>query len=175
MLSNKMGISQHTFNGIFERYYRPICHFVFQLTNNEQQAEDIASECFQKVWANRMNFDELASVKAFLYKAAKNAALNYLKSMKVRSTAHTEILYLSENTEDFILTKIIKAQLLGYIYDKVEKMPHKVKVVFNLIYRDGLSIKEISEKLNTSEQNVRNVKTRALNLLKKSLTSKSLV
>lgn len=175
MLSNKMGISQHTFNGIFERYYRPICHFVFQLTNNEQQAEDIASECFQKVWANRMNFDELASVKAFLYKAAKNSALNYLKSMKVRSTAHTEILYLSENTEDFILTKIIKAQLLNYIYDKVEKMPRKVKLVFNLIYRDGLSIREISEKLNTSEQNVRNVKTRALNLLKKSLASKSLV
>lgn len=175
MLSNKTGISPNTFNKIFERYYRPICYFVLQLTNDEQQAEDIASECFQKVWANRMNFNEIASIKAFLYKAAKNAALNYLKSQKVRSTAHDEILYLSEHTEDFILAKIIKTQLLNYIYDKVEEMPHKVKVIFNLIYQEGLSTKEISEKLNTSEQNVRNAKTRALNLIKKSLVQKSLV
>lgn len=175
MLSNKRGLSPYAFNEIFERYYRSICYFVFQLTKNEEQAEDIASECFQKVWANRTNFDELPAVKAFLYKAAKNAALNYLKSLKVRSTAHDEILYLSEHTEDFILAKIMKTQLLNYIYDKVEKMPQKTKVIFNLIYHDGLSTKEISEKLNTSEQNVRNVKTRALNLIKKSLTHKSLV
>jgi len=176
MLSNnKTGISQQTFNEIFERYYRAICYFVFQLTNNEQQAEDIAAECFQKVWANRMKFNELPSIKAFLYKAAKNAALNYLKSLKVRSTAHEEILYLSENSEDFILAKIMKAQLLNYVYDKVEELPHKIKVIFNLIYLDGLSTKEISEKLNTSEQNVRNAKTRALHLIKKSLGHKSLV
>ncbi|WP_188746936.1 RNA polymerase sigma-70 factor [Parapedobacter defluvii] len=173
MLSNKTGISKRTFNELFERYYRPICYFVLQLTNDEQQAEDIASECFQKVWTNRMSFDGLASVKAFLYKAAKNAALNYLKSMKVRSTAHSEILYLSEHTEDFILAKIMQTQLLTYIYDKVEKMPPKIKEVFNLIYQDGLSTKEISEKLNTSEQNVRNAKTRALNLLKKTLATKT--
>lgn len=175
MLSTNSWISQSTFNEIFNRYYRRICYFAFQLTNNEQQAEDIASECFQKVWANRMNFDELSSVKAFLYKAAKNAAFNYLKSLKVRSTVHDELLYLSEYAEDFILAKIIKTQLLNHIYDKVEKMPHKIKVVFNLIYRDGLSTKEISEKLNTSEQNVRNAKTRALNLLKKTLTAKNVV
>lgn len=175
MLSTNSWISQSTFNEIFDRYYRRICYFAFQLTNNEQQAEDIASECFQKVWSNRMNFDELSSVKAFLYKAAKNAAFNYLKSLKVRSTVHDELLYLSEYTEDFILARIIKTQLLNHIYDKVEKMPHKIKVVFNLIYRDGLSTKEISEKLNTSEQNVRNAKTRALNLLKKTLTAKNVV
>ncbi|WP_353129205.1 RNA polymerase sigma factor [Parapedobacter pyrenivorans] len=175
MLSNKTGISKHTFNIIFERYYRSICYFVFQLTKNEQQAEDIAAECFQKVWINRANFQEQPSIKAFLYKSAKNSALNYLKSLKVRSTAHDEILYLSEHTEDFILAKIMKAQLLAQIYDKVEEMPQKIKVVFNLIYQDGLSTREISEKLNTSEQNVRNAKTRALNLIKKSLGHSSLV
>ncbi|MGV3763581.1 RNA polymerase sigma-70 factor [Parapedobacter sp.] len=175
MLSNKTGISQQTFSEIFERYYRPICYFVFQLVRDEQQAEDIVAECFQKVWANRMNFEELPSIKAFLYKAAKNAALNYLKSLKVRSTAHDEILYLSEHTEDFILAKMMKAQLLNYVYDKVEELPQKVRVVFNLIYFDGLSTKEISEKLNTSEQNVRNAKTRALNSIKKSLAHKGLV
>ncbi len=175
MLSNKTGISQQTFNEIFERYYRAICYFVLQLIKNEQQAEDIAAECFQKVWANRMNFSELSSIKAFLYKAAKNAALNYLKSLKVRSAAHEEILYLSEHSEDFILAKIMKAQLLTYIYDKVEELPQKIKIIFNLIYLDGLSTKEISKKLNTSEQNVRNAKTRALNLIKKSLVHKSFV
>jgi len=175
MLSSKTGISQQAFNEIFERYYRAICYFVFQLTNNEQQAEDIASECFQKVWTNRMNFHESASIKAFLYKAAKNAALNYLKSLKVRSAAHDEILYLSEHTEDFIVAKIIKAQLLANIYDRVEKMPYKIKEVFNLIYRDDLSTREIAEKLHTSEQNVRNLKTRALNVIKKSLANNSFV
>ncbi|MFB2117798.1 sigma-70 family RNA polymerase sigma factor [Parapedobacter sp. 2B3] len=174
MLTNETGLSKDTFNEIFERYYRSICYFIFQLTDNRQQAEDIASECFQKVWINRMNFHELPAVKVFLYKAARNAALDYLKSVKVRSTAHDEILYFSEHSEDFVLAKIIKTQLLHYIYDKVETMSPKVKQIFNLIYRDGLSTREISQKLNTSEQHVRNVKTRALNSLKKSLTPQSL-
>jgi len=168
-----MEISQQTFNEIFERHYRAICYFVFQLIKNEEQAEDIAAECFQKVWVNRMRFSELSSIKAFLYKAAKNAALNYLKSLKVRSIAHEEILYLSEHSEDFILARIIKAQLLHYIYDKVEELPQKMQEVFNLIYLDGLSTKEISEKLNTSEQNVRNVKTRALQMIKKNMVHTS--
>jgi len=175
MLSSKTGISHQTFGELFERHYRAICYFVFQIIRNEEQAEDIAAECFQKVWANRMNFSELPSIKAFLYKAAINASLNYLKSAKVRSIAHDEILYLAEHTEDFILAKIMKAQLLNHIYDKVEELPEKVKVVFNLIYLDGLSTKEISEKLNTSEQNVRNAKTRALNLIKKSLVHKDFI
>ncbi|MEC3880457.1 RNA polymerase sigma factor [Parapedobacter sp. 10938] len=175
MLSNEKGISQQTFSEVFKRYYRPVCYFVLQLTNDIQQAEDITSECFQKVWVSRMNFHELPSIKAFLYKAAKNAALNYLKSLKVRSIAHDEILYLSEHTEDFILAKIMKAQLLSHIYHKVEELPHKTRVVFNLVYLDGLSTKEISEKLNTSEQNVRNAKSRALHSIKKSLAHKGLV
>lgn len=175
MLSNKVGISHQAFSELFERYYRAICYFVFQLIHDKQQAEDIVAECFQKVWANRMNFNELSSIKAFLYKAAKNAALNYLKSQKVRSIAHDELLYLSERTEDFILAKIMKAQLLSHIYDKVEDLPQKIRVVFDLIYLEDLSTKEISEKLNTSEQNVRNAKTRALNLIRKSLAHKGLV
>lgn len=174
-LSNETGISKFAFSKLFELYYRPICCFVFQLTKNNQQAEDIAAESFQKLWVNRTNFHELVSVKAFLYKAAKNASLDYLKSMKVRSVAHDEILYFSEHSEDFILAKIMKTQLLNHIYVEVEKMPSKVKEVFNLIYRDGLSTKEIAQKLNESEQHVRNIKTRALNSLKKSLNNKNLV
>jgi|SRR5690606_2797600 len=175
MVSIKTELSQHTFNRIFEEYYRPIRFFALQLTKDEQQAEDIASECFHKLWLNRSNFEDIPAIKSFLYTVAKNTALNYLKSQKIRSVAHNEILYLSEHTEDFILAKIIKSQLLGHIYEKVEKMPPKVREVFNLIYRDGLSIREISEKLCTTEQNVRNVKTRALNLLRRSLTSQNLV
>lgn len=172
MLTNETGISKFAFSELFERYYRPICYFVSQLTKNEQQAEDIAAECFQKLWIHRKNFQELQSVKAFLYKVARNAALDHLKSSRVRSVAHDEILYLSEQSEDFILAKIVKAQLLNHIYEKVEQMPVKVRVVFNLVYREGLSTREISQQLDTSEQHVRNVKTRALNFLKKSLVSR---
>lgn len=46
MVSIKTELSQHTFNRIFEEYYRPIRFFALQLTKDEQQAEDIASECF---------------------------------------------------------------------------------------------------------------------------------
>ncbi|MGK6351728.1 RNA polymerase sigma factor [Parapedobacter sp. DT-150] len=165
--------STEAFDQIFKCYFKPVCYFALQLTNNRQQAEDIASESLHKVWANRMNFDGMPALKAFLYKVAKNTALNYLKSLKVRTTVHEEVLYLSERQEDFILSKIVKAQLLGHIYEEVEKMPFKIKAVFKLMYQEGLSTKEVSDKLQIPEQSVRNAKTRAVNLLKGLLADRS--
>lgn len=166
---------ERAFQQIYLKYYRPVCYFAYNLVNDMSQAEDIASETFSKLWVLRQNFNEMPSVKSFLYTAARNASLNYLKSLKVRTTTHDELLYLAENEEDFVLSKIIRAQLLQSIYCEVERFPDKVREVFRLFFEEGLGTREIALRLDMPEQSVRNTKTRALDMLRHTLLRKKVL
>ena len=163
------------FRQIYEQYYRPVCYFAFHLVGDMSQAEDIASETFSKLWLLRQNFHAMPSLKSFLYTTARNASLNYLKSLKIRTSTHDELVYLAENEEDFILSKIIRAQLMQSIYCEVERFPDKVKEVFKLFFEEGLGTREIALKLDMPEQSVRNTKTRALGMLRHTLLRKKVL
>lgn len=163
---------EQAFRQIYLQYYRPVCYFAFQLVNDMSQAEDIASETFSKLWLRRANFYALPSLKSFLYTSARNASLDYLKSLKVRSLSHNELAYLAEHESDYVLSKMIRAQLMQSIYCEVDRFPEKVKQVFRLFFEEGLGTREIAQKLNMPEQSVRNTKTRALGMLRHTLLKK---
>lgn len=167
--------NEEAFRQIYLQYYRPVCYFAFHLVGDMAQAEDIASETFSRLWLLRHNFHALPSLKSFLYTSARNASLNYLKSLKVRTATHEELLYLAENEEDFVLSKMIRAQLMQSIYCEVERFPDKVKEVFRLFFEEGLGTREIAMKLGMPEQSVRNTKTRAIDMLRHTLLRKKVL
>src|SRR5690606_15155900 len=163
-----MGDSK-AFSRIYHTYYRPLCYFAFSLTRDRVQAEDIVSESLSKLWQRRNAFDHEKQIKAFLYTTVRNASLNFLKSLQIRTQVHEQLLYKAEHKDDYVITEIIKAQLLNYIYDEVEKLPDRLRVVFEKIFIEGRSTSEIAEELDMPVQSVRNAKTRSLAILRQTL------
>lgn len=159
-------MDKKTFTHIYNMYFPSLCYFSFNLTGNMLQAEDIASESLSKLWQRRSGFTSQAAIKSFLYTTARNASLNYLKSLRVRTSAHEELLYLAEEKDDYILANMIQAQLLRYIYDEIEELPPRMKAIFKMIFEDGLSTAEIAREMNIQEQSVRNAKKKSLDMLK---------
>src|SRR3546814_9183901 len=114
---------------IYRMYYPSLSYFSYNLTGDMSQAEDIASESLSKLWQRHSGFNTQASIKSFLYTTARNASLNYLKSLRVRTSVHEELLYLAEKKDDYILGNMIQAQLLKYIYDEIEVLPPRLKEI----------------------------------------------
>src|SRR5690606_26417589 len=85
---------EKAFAHFFDLHYKPLCYFALTITQDQQQGEDLVSECFLRLWNHRATFHTPSNIKAFLYIACKNACLNYLRNSK-RLSSNQE-LYLAQ-------------------------------------------------------------------------------
>jgi len=151
------------FNLLFVKYYNRLCAFVYEFANDRDITEDIVQELFIRIWVNRERNLINGNLCAYLFKAAKNSALNHLRNLKCRELAlknlpEKEILI----DDDFLVQEEFRI-LLGYY---ISQLPERRSEIFALSRIDGLSHKEISEKLNISVKTVKNQLWTALSYLK---------
>ena len=65
------------FEEIFRRYYSPLCWYATGITGEMEAAEEIVEELFYVFWKDREHLQIFQSVKSYLYKAVRNAALQF--------------------------------------------------------------------------------------------------
>lgn len=155
------------FRNIFNTYYKSLCYFAGKLLTDKEEAEDMVAEAFGKLWQQHASFETEQHIKSFLYTATRNACLNLLKHKQRATLSQKEILYLGKDLDDDnSLTDMIEAELLDKLYQGIENLPTKCRNVAKLIFQEGLSTKEAAKRLNMTERNVLNQKTRAIQLLR---------
>jgi len=138
------------FEKLFEIYHKRLYAFVYRLTHSKEDSEEIVQNAFIQVWKNRTNFKEEYPFDAYLFKIARNAFLNHNRKQINRRIfeKHFEIFAekASESTDEYVLFKETKMIIDALI----NSMPPKRREIFILQKIEGLSRKEISEKLNLS-------------------------
>jgi RNA polymerase sigma-70 factor (ECF subfamily) len=158
------------FRVIFENYNRHLFTCAVQLVKDKEQAEDIVSEAFAKLWQRHETFNNEDHVKAFLFVATRNACLNHLRHIQRKTASQSELSYLRKDKDDKdIIMDMIEGELLKKIYPLIETLPNKCRTIFKLIYFEDASTDEVAEKLKITPRNVLNQKSRAIQLLKKKL------
>jgi RNA polymerase sigma-70 factor (family 1) len=158
------------FRLIFENYNRLLFTCSIQLVKDKEQAEDIVSEAFTKLWQRHEVFQTEEHIKAFLFVTTRNASLNYLRHIQRKTASQSELSYLQRDKDDQdVITDMIEGELLRRIYPLIETLPTKCKTIFKLIYFEDASTDEVAEKLHITPRNVLNQKRRAIQLLKKKL------
>jgi RNA polymerase sigma-70 factor (family 1) len=162
--------NDRAFQVIFEQYNKVLFTCSIQLVKDKEQAEDIVSETFTKLWQRHEVFQTEDHVKAFLFVTTRNASLNYLRHIQRKTASQSELSYLQKDKDDQdVITDMIEGELLRKIYPLIETLPNKCKTIFKLIYFEDASTDEVAEKLRISPRNVLNQKRRAILLLKKKL------
>ena len=66
---------------LFNRHYKPLCHYCALLTRDFAAAEEIVADLFIKIWDNRHSSDIL-NVKGYLFLSIRNLSLNFLQKKK---------------------------------------------------------------------------------------------
>lgn len=64
---------------LFRVYYEPLCRFAASYVRSDADAEDLVQGTFVQLWEQRDRWVLRGSVRAYLYTAVRNAALNVLK------------------------------------------------------------------------------------------------
>ncbi|CAL1520019.1 RNA polymerase sigma-70 factor [Chitinophaga sp. MM2321] len=133
-------------------YFSPSLHrFAYSIVGNEQEAEEVVSDVFVKLWRQRDHLPPPGALKYYLYKSVRNTALNYIKHNSRRAAGHYrwEVLVSNNKTptpEDFLITK----ENLHAIRDAIQALPPRCQEVFILVKEEGLSYAEVANLLDIS-------------------------
>jgi RNA polymerase sigma-70 factor, ECF subfamily len=71
---------QAAFEQLYLAYYQPLCACVLMLTGRRDLAEELVQDVFCWIWEHRGDWNPAdGGVRGYLYRAARNRALNHLK------------------------------------------------------------------------------------------------
>lgn len=155
------------FQSLYTQYYSALCAFAASILQDDDEAEETVQTVILKLWEQKESIENIASTKAYLYRAVKNTCLNQLKHKKIASTyansAYNELKEIEVNHIDPYLT----TELQERIHNAIQALPERCREVFELSRFENKKNKEISEMLDISLKAVEANITRALQNLKK--------
>lgn len=146
---------REAFTQLYHAYNPLVLQYALSLLKSKQQAQDIGNDIFANLWQNRHTLQNVQSLKAYLLTAARNRAINALKSMARSHSSMKEIRRSfgdkSIETEEQLLEK----EYVAFIKKQIEGLPARSKQVFTLCREEGYSYDEVSTHLGISRNAVK--------------------
>ncbi len=168
---------EEAFRQIFEFYVKKVYQFVYGYLKDKFEAEDVTQNIFQKIWEKRLMIDLNQSFSGFLFTIAYRSVIDHIRKEaskkqwdRIRDIDDEEP--LSHLTADSLLNN----HQFESLYQKaLNALTPKRKEIFVLSRHEGLSNKEIAEKLDISLKTVENHMTAALFTLREFFNNSELV
>jgi RNA polymerase sigma-70 factor (ECF subfamily) len=162
------GNDRWVFDRVFEDYFPQVQFFATRLIGDAEEAKDIVIRAFQSMWGLKENFETLNNIKAFLYITTRNNCLNYLQYRQRQEAGRKEYetRLLQAGNEKSIELRMMEAELMQLIHQKIEELPEKCKEIFKLTYFEGMKAGEIAKQLHISTSTVTTQRSIALKYLK---------
>ena len=131
---------------IYQDFNQKVKGYILSKVNDYNLAEDLCSDVFVKVYGKIDTYDETkASISTWIYTIARNTLIDYYRSNKDEVELKEEIA-IPEKDDEVICTK----DNLDKLASCLEKLNSKEKNIILLHYYKGLTLKEISEKMEIS-------------------------
>ena len=164
----------------YEAYSDMVYRIAFVQTKNRAQAEDIQQEVFLALvrYSNRIRNEK--HLKAWLIRVAQNACRKHFRSLWIKLTVQYDDATYKEQEENGQQSTVPGADAeedareeTELVQEMVEKLPESSRAVIHLFYYEEMSIREIAQALNITEQNVKTRLSRARDRLKKQLEERT--
>jgi len=141
------------FKTFFEQYYLPLVAYMTTFTNDRHLSEDLVQQAFITLWNRRSSLNVNKSTKSFLYTIAYNAYVDHYRKQKRQDTFFDglRLQALQEGIPEE--TELMEARI-AKLKTIVEQLPPRCKEILELNKLDGLSYKDIAEKLGISLKTV---------------------
>jgi RNA polymerase sigma-70 factor (ECF subfamily) len=137
--------------------------------------EDILQVVFVKIWNNRANIRSTGTFNPFIFAITRNLLLNDLRRKLNNQKVKDEIYMLSVSGEFQSHEQLEYSELKETVEKIVSNLPEKQREVFILSRHEGLSHKEIAEKLNISTKTVEYHIHQSTNTIKEKLNQLGLI
>ncbi len=142
----------NAFSIFYDSYAAVIYSLALRIVRNSQEAEDIVQQVFLQVWHKASQYDaQQGSPQAWLMTIARNQAIDKFRLMKSKREVNWEEMEkpVSENPQvsGEPLHSLLDKEKRDLILDALQTLSPSQRSAIELAYFEGLSHREISEKL----------------------------
>jgi len=158
-----------SFEALFHHYYGGLCGYSESLVGMKEVAEEVVQDVFFNIWKNREKLQIRQSLQSYLYRAAYNNSMMYLR--KMRREHFMEDLSRPEPSVDAPdPSQIIQLDEVSQLISQtLDSLPERTREIFRLNRQEGLKYREIALKLSISEKTVEANMGKALKALRNSM------
>src|SRR3989344_3466496 len=148
----------------YDKYSDAIFRYCYYRVFDSEKAKDVVQEAYCRTWKYIADGNQIQNIRAFLYRTATNIIID--ESRKKKSISLNQIMEKgftpSTDPRNKIEDQLTGKELIGV----VKLLDEKYRDVILLKYIEDLSTKEIASILDTTENNVYVMMSRALEKVK---------
>lgn len=162
---------QVAFGSLYDYVARRLFKFVYSKVRKKEATEEIIQDIFVSLWNNRKTLQVNTSIDAYLYGAAKNKIMSFVRSEHVRKEYAAEFTRFAHEHHDNSVQELLDVNDLQVILQlKMAELPDKCQAVFRRSRMEHTPIAQIAAEMKISTRTVENYITQALRHLRTSIS-----
>jgi len=139
--------NREAFEYLYDRYSPALFGIILKIVKDEEKAADVMQDSFLKIWKNIRNYNaEKGSLFTWILNVTRNTAID-----KLRVEVKTQMSVSWENVKEIDLTPTVIYNPSPSTIDLraiVEKLLPEKKLLIEMVYFQGYTHEEVSEKLS---------------------------
>lgn len=154
---------------LFQEHYHGLCSYVSSYTRSPAIAEEVVQDLFVALWRDRMRRPPSDLGKAYLYRAARNRALNQQRRIRLETSWRIEEGAGADPLSPTPEADIQSREVIAAVDAAIDALSPRTKEVFLLVQENELKYAEVAEVLEVSVKTVEYHMTKAFTELREKL------
>ncbi len=156
------------FDAIFRAHYGALVGLAESLLRGRGLAEEVVQEVMLELWRRRETLAVEESLRAYLFRATRNRALNHLRHERVRVAAAPR-LQVDSASPAAAEPNLVQQEIDAALAQAMGALPPRCREIFELSRVHGLRYAEIASTLGLSVKTVEAQMGKALRILRERL------
>jgi RNA polymerase sigma-70 factor (ECF subfamily) len=159
---------EQAYDSIFRQWYAPLVAMTSALLRDRGPAEEVVQDVMLELWRRRDSLTLEQSLRAYLFQASRNRALNYIRRQRVEARGESTIA-AGMPTPASADAEARESELNIAIQQAIAGLPDRCREVFELSRINGLKYSEIATELGISVKTVEAQMGKALRVMREKL------
>ena len=159
---------EFAFMTFFDLYSKKVYQFIYKFIKEKSETEDLTQIVFIKLWEKRAALKNVESVNGYVFTVAHRIVIDHFRLVQTKNKNLVSNEYESDESSTTLSAEdLLNKHEFEKIYNKaIDSLPPKRKEIFILSRHEGLTNKQIADRLDISVKTVENQMTSALFFLK---------